>query len=204
MQKFLISLIIVLCTYITSFSQTKASTTEIGINVGINGSTVTNGLYAAPKYKVGFNAGVSLDYYFSKAWSIKGKLIYDQKGWSESIIDNNIGFSLSLKDRLDYLIIPVLASWHFGTTRNWYLNAGPYTGILLNAKEQSSGNDGKSYFNSLDAGIDLGIGIKFPIAAKTKLFLEIDGQGSVIDVRKNTTSSSVRNTVSSFNVGFDF
>jgi outer membrane protein W len=203
MQKIFTTLLVVLGIYTTASAQT-AGTTEFGVNVGYNGATVTTGNgQTNSDYRSGFNAGVSVDYYFSDRWSIKGKLIYDQKGWSNGFIDDGSG-EIATDYKLNYLTIPVLANWHFGRTRNWYLNFGPYVGILLNATETAGGTDVKEFFNTADIGLDLGIGIKFPVSDKTKFFIELNGQGGATDLIKDNTGSSLRNSLSSINIGLNF
>ncbi|MDB4919991.1 porin family protein [Mucilaginibacter sp.] len=203
MQKFFTTLLVVLGIYTTAFSQTKG-TTEFGINVGYNAATVTTGNgQTNSDYRSGINLGVSADYYFSDRWSIKGKLIYDQKGWSNGFIDDGSG-AITTDYKLDYLTIPVMANWHFGHTRNWYLNFGPYVGILLNAKETATSTDLKEFFNTADIGLDVGIGIKFPISDRAKFFIELNGQGAATDLVKNNEGSAIRNSVSSVNIGFNF
>jgi hypothetical protein len=41
--------------------------------------------------------------------------------------------------KLNYLEIPVLASFHFGSARRFFARVGPYVGILLSAKTVTSG-----------------------------------------------------------------
>lgn len=203
MQKIFTTLLVVLGIYTTAFSQTRG-TTEFGINVGYNASTVTTGNgQTNSDYRSGLNLGVSADYYFSDRWSIKGKLIYDQKGWDSGYIDNGNN-SYTTDYKLNYLTIPVMANWHFGRTRNWYLNFGPYIGILLDATETAGGTDLKELFNTADIGLDVGIGIKFPVSDKAKFFIELNGQGGATDLVKNNEGSALRNSVSSINIGVNF
>ena len=192
----------VLCLSTAAFSQ-STGTTQFGVNVGYNGATVTSGNLNAD-YKSGFNAGVIVEHYFSDSWSIKGKALYDQKGWENGYI--TVGtVTKTTNYSLDYLTVPVLANWHFGHTKNWYLNFGPYIGFLLSAKESAGGNDVKSYFNSTDGGLDLGIGVKFPVANQTKFFIEVNGQGGISDIGTGSnTGSSVKHSVSAINIGFLF
>lgn len=198
MKKIFTTLLVVsgLCT--TAFSQTKG-TTQFGVNIGLNEATVTAGSQTNSDYRTGFNAGIIVEHYFSESWSIKGKALYDQKGWANGYIN-----SATTDYKLDYLTIPVLANWHFGHTKNWYLNFGPYVGFLLNASVSAGNQDVKSFFNTTDAGLDLGIGVKFPVAEKTKFFIEVNGQGGIADIAKGNSGSTVRNSVSAINVGFTF
>ncbi|MBD1384966.1 PorT family protein [Mucilaginibacter rigui] len=202
MNKFFTTVLVLLAVSTTAFSQSKGET-KFGVNVGLNFANVTASGMTNDDYRIGFNAGVYADHYFSDSWSLKAKLTYDQKGWDKGFI-NTGGGNVITNYQVDYLTIPVLANWHFGRTKNWYLNFGPYVGILLKAKETAGGMDLKPLFSSTDFGADLGIGVKFPVAAKTKLFIELNGQGGLTDIFKNNTGSTVRNTLSAVNIGFEF
>jgi hypothetical protein len=184
-----------------SFAQTKGST-EFGAGAGVNFSVVLSG--ASSRYRPGLNIGISADHYFSDQWSVKAKLNYDQKGWNYGFIDYGAD-SYITNYQLNYLSVPVMANWHFGHTRNWYLNFGPYVGFLLNAHETAGDTNVKDIFNTTDAGLAVGIGIKFPITNKARFFVEFLGQGGVIDiVNHNEGYSSLNNSTSGFNVGINF
>ncbi|PWG82453.1 porin family protein [Pararcticibacter amylolyticus] len=202
MPRFIIVLLVVLSLCTTAFSQTKGKV-EFGINAGYNAATVTAGENTNSKYRSGFNAGVSADYYFSDRWSIKGKLNYDQKGWNNGFVQmDNTTYTTDF--HLDYLTIPVMANWHFGRTRNWYLNFGPYAGILLSASETAGDMDLKKGFSSVDLGLDLGIGVKIPVSEKTRFFIELNGQGGFTDLIKNNQGETIRSSTSNVNIGFNF
>ena len=178
-----------------AFSQTKG-TTEFGVSVGLNGATVTSGNLNADT-RTALNAGVGAEYYFSESWGIKAKLLYDQKGWA-----NGFYGSTTTNYNLDYITVPVLANWHFGHTKNWYLNFGPYVSFLTSAKTAVNSIDVKSAFNSTDAGLDFGIGVKIPVADKTKFFIEYNGQGGVANMASSGTT--IRNSVWALNIGINF
>ena len=204
MKKILTTLLILLGIYSVSFAQTR-NTVEFGANIGYNESNVTySGSGQSSDYVIGFNAGVSMEYYFSDRWGIKGKLIYDQKGWGNGYLTFDDGSEIDgVNFHLNYLTIPVMANWHFGRMRNWYLNFGPYVGVLLNTTETSNSVDNlKDAFNTTDFGLALGIGVKFPISNNVKMFFEADGQGGVTDIFKNNPDGAVQTVRSSINVGF--
>ncbi|WP_412476386.1 porin family protein [Flavobacterium sp. TBRC 19031] len=184
------------------FAQKKGAV-EFGINVGFNNSTVSNSDVSADT-AYGFNIGGSMDYYFSDRWSIKGKLIYDQKGWDNGFIEDSNGFDYVTDFNINYLTVPVMANWHFGRKRNWFLEFGPYMGFLLNAEDVRFGTDVTDSFNSTDFGLSLGIGVKIPVSDKLKLFFEYEGQGGMSDIFKVNEFSRVTNSRSSFNVGLNF
>ncbi len=203
MKKNLLTVIFIfgLATY--SWSQKKGDV-EFGLNIGLNNSTASDDASDFdPGY--GFNVGGSIDYYFSSDWSIKAKLIYDQKGWNNDFIEDvNTGNVYPTDVNLNYVTVPVMAGWHFGKTRNWYLNFGLYMGVLLEAKETRFDSDISEYFNDNDMGLALGIGVKIPVSNKLKIFFEFDGQGGFNDVLRNNQYSALTNTRSSLNFGINF
>lgn len=75
----------------TSISAQKKGDVEFGFNIGYNSSTVSDSQFSADNGS-GMNLAGSMDYYFSNTWSIKTKLIYDQKGWDNGFIEDVDGF----------------------------------------------------------------------------------------------------------------
>lgn len=178
---------------------------EFGISGGYNAATVTAGSETNSEYRSGFNLTASGDYFFSDRWSIKAKIGYDQKGWNKGYLqDLDSGNSFETNYKLNYITIPVMANWHFGSKRNWYLNFGPYAGILLDASESTFGMDLKELMTTTDFGLALGIGVKIPVANRLKILLEADGQGGFNDVIQNNTGSAIRTSRSSLNAGLIF
>jgi opacity protein-like surface antigen len=183
-------------------AQTKGDV-EFGFNVGYNNSTVSS-TYDSAEAGSGFNVGFAADYYFSDRWSIRGKLIYDQKGWDNGFItDLDSGNTFFTDYNLNYLTVPVMANWHFGKKRNWYLDFGPYVGFLMSAKDTEFELDLKDGFNSTDFGLALGIGVKIPVSDKMKLTFEYEGQSGLSNIFKES-NTNVSNSRSSLNVGINF
>ncbi|MFD0750473.1 porin family protein [Mucilaginibacter calamicampi] len=207
MKKLLITLIAVLG--ICSFAQAqKSKGVEFGAGIGYNGSTILSEHNDRAEIRSGFNAALSIDKYFSDKWSLKVKAIYDQKGSnkSEVIDDDIVGFA---DISAHYISVPVMANWHFGKTRNWYLNVGPYAGFLLDA-ERSITYLGVKYprsmtsqFNKVDAGLAYGVGVKLPLSKKLKFYVELDGQNGVTNIFGYRTDNSF-NSRGSFNVGLNY
>jgi hypothetical protein len=192
MKNLFTTLILMLALSPLAFSQSQGDN-EVIATVGYNGSTVTTSNVNAD-YRSGFNVGLGAEHYFSESWGFKAKVLYDQKGWANGYY-NNLVTAYQL---------PLMADWHFGHTKNWYLNFGPYVAFLMNAKLAANGLDVKSFFNGADGGLDLGIGVKFPVAEHMKFFIELNGQGGVADIGKNNSGSTIRNSVSSINIGLNF
>jgi hypothetical protein len=181
------------------------SATEFSAGVGFNGSSTSDINNNSTDAKLGFNAGVAIDQYFSRSWSLHVGANYQQKGWANGFISFDDGSEIDNVDyKLSYLTVPVLAAWHFGHTKNWYLNFGPYVGFLLDASENSNTLiNTKSYFNNADAGLAIGIGVKLPLTQSTQLFIEYGEQGGVSNIFKNS-DQSLHNSTSSFNIGICF
>ncbi|WP_285009302.1 porin family protein [Pedobacter faecalis] len=202
-MKKLFAMLLCGATYLTASSQEKGDF-ELGINSGLNLATVTSGSNTNTEYRTGVNVTVSGDYFFSDRWSIKAKAAYDQKGWNNGYISFDNGEAVPTNYQFDYLTVPVMANWHFGKTRNWYLNFGPYAGFLLSSKETAMGTDLKEISQSVDAGLALGIGVKIPVSSRVKILLETDGQAGLTDVFKDNQGNKIQNSRSSLNAGLVF
>jgi len=197
----------VLFTAMTVSAQQKG-TIEFGFNVGFNYSAARVESFSTDT-GTGINVGASADYYFSDRWSIKAKLIYDQKGWDKGIyteesFDPAVSGSYITNFNVNYITVPVMANWHFGSKRNWYLNFGPYAGFLVNAEETEGGNDVKYAFNTTDFGLALGIGVKIPVNDKIKVSIEYEEETGISDIFKENEDSAVRMARGSLNLGIYF
>jgi len=181
------------------------SRNEFSVGVGFNGSYISNVDNEHTDGKLGFNARIALDHYFSRSWSLNIGANYQQKGWGNGFVSFDDGSEIDGVDyKLGYLTIPVLADWHFGRRKNWYLNFGPYVGFLLNASESSNTiPDTKSFFNGTDGGLAVGIGVKIPLNQQTNFFIEYGEQAGVANVFKDS-NTSVQNATSSLNIGISF
>ncbi|QMU63308.1 MAG: outer membrane beta-barrel protein [Flavobacteriaceae bacterium] len=210
-RKFLAVILFMTIGFYNMEAQEKGSL-ELGLASGINLSNVSNlDNSQSADLKTGFNAKATAEYYFSDRWGIKSSLIYDQKGYTIKNIEitDNFGVpvdNINLKVKVNYLTIPVMANWHFGSNRNWYLHFGSYFGFLLSAKESYQDQDIEDSFQSVDIGFNGGIGYKFEISDALKLFFEYDAQSGFTDILENVggNSDTTRNFRSSFNVGILF
>lgn len=191
---------------ITAANAQSKGNVEFGLNAGFNSSTISSTeYYGNPDRSVAFNFGGSAEYYFSESWGIKAKVIYDRKGWDNGFItDGSTGQVFRTDINVDYLTIPVMANWHFGRTNNWYLNFGPYVGFLMSANDTRFDTDLKDDFNSTDAGLALGIGVKIPVSNFIKVFIEYDMQAGFSDIYKNNYDDNVFNSRDAINVGINF
>lgn len=179
---------------------------QMGLHAGLNLANVsTADGQSNTSSRISFNVAATGEYYFSESWGIKAKLIYDNKGWSDAFIEDENFNRITTDFRLNYVTLPLLASWHFGSRKNWYLHFGPYAGFLVSATDSELNMDIKEVFSSTDFGISLGVGYKFEINRSTILFIEYDAQSGVTDVfNQNDVGQTIRNGRSSLNFGVLF
>jgi hypothetical protein len=205
MKKIFTTLFMVMGIYSLSQAQFKTKgDTEFGVGAGYGGAYLSNGGSGQTSKSIGaVNAAVSADHYFSDRWSLKVKVAYDQKGWGNGFLATPTQVYTGVEYKLTYITVPVMANWHFGKTRNWYLNFGPYVGFLSKAEAKAYNLDVTSAVNSTDGGLALGIGIKIPISERLKFFVEYEGQGGVVNAFKSTTDPA-QVSRGSFNIGFNF
>lgn len=187
-----------------TFAQAKGDL-ELGFGIGTSGSTVNyenNEFDAQTANSVNFSA--SADYNFANRWSVKTKVIYDQKGWDDGTLFFRRGMLRNADVDLHYLTVPVMLNWHFGGKRNWYLNFGTYAGFLMEAGEENFDADVKEAFRDTDFGITFGIGAKIPVSKFVKLYIEYDFQTSFNSIYKDSTVPQVYSVRNALNVGVNF
>lgn len=112
---------------------------------GANVSGIEN---SDAQMKIGWKVGAGIDYAFNKWFSVRPMLYYSAKGYTHG--KNNLGFSADEVYNLNYLELPLLASFHFGLGTNSSLvaNAGPYIGYCI-SKSSSLSTSG---YKKIDAG----------------------------------------------------
>lgn len=188
---------------------------EIGLSAGLNSSKVSNPddeLNQKADPNKGCNVGFSADYYLSDHWSLKGKLIYDQKGLDGSYVIRALDQASGFNDRhfnsnyeLEYLTLPITVNWHFGKKVNFSIGVGGYVGYLLssNEKEHQTFLGGRFHFSTTDYGAAGTIAIKYPLMTSLKIGLEYERQQGFADLypKRYTNSPKHQNSRNSFSLG---
>lgn len=208
MKKLFLTICLIFCIYTLAQAQ-QSKGVEFGVGVGYSGASVSNSNNQSTKSKSGFNVALSVDSYFSNRWSLKVKAIYDQKGWADGFLTLHNGVTTTTYQpvdyKLNYITVPIMANWHFGRTRNWYLDFGPYVGFLTSANVTQYPNSVKEIFNDVDGGLAYGIGVKIPVADKARFFIEFEGQNGVSNLfATGVSNSEIRSIRGSFNIGLNF
>lgn len=133
--------------------------------------------------------GVGADYFFNDRWSLRSGLHFQTMGSK---------LTSSYEEKLNYLMIPANANWHFGSTRKWNLNFGPSFGFLMSAK--GDGEDIKDLANTFQFGLAYGIGYKIEVNEKISILIDFQGMTGLSDVPKDS-DFTIKNAYSAFNVG---
>lgn len=137
--------------FLSTASFAQKNTFAIGARGGINisrlccGSMVLNEDY---KFGEGPSFGLIASYGISKHFSIAAELDMATQGGKkngmQAITPGTNGSVLYAnfdnKTVLNYLELPILARVTFGEKFKYYINAGPYVGYLLSARNVTSGN----------------------------------------------------------------
>jgi hypothetical protein len=131
MKKFAL-IIFVICVYLPVRAQFR-----FGIQGGLNVTTQIaknyTADYAKNEFLAGFNVGPTVDYTFSRHFSLHTALILENKGTRGQVRISTI--SADVMNRLLYLDVPLLARWNF-TAGNTvlFVEAGGYAGYGLKGK----------------------------------------------------------------------
>lgn len=149
----------------------------IGINGGINLNKVsfTSDVRVKEQMQIAPTFGVTARYisekYFAMICGIQVELNYSQRGWKEDPEEK----PYSYERKMNYLELPFLVHLAFGKERGaqFFVNAGPQLGYLLNEKEVFGGDwqtysyqqHGKATERKIDYGIVGGGGLELRTGA---------------------------------------
>ena len=142
---------------------------QFGIKAGANISSISKDGFEDSKSKVGFYGGLFMNAPLSEQFSIQPEVLYSQQGAEVKRTYTVLGNTTTIdgKLNLDYITVPVM--FQFKATPEFYIEAGPEFGFLVNAKQKGdikvNGNtvasntyDAKDNYNSFNMGAALGVG----------------------------------------------
>lgn len=170
---------------VSCFAQDKKL--EFGIEGGPNISVIYP-VHGYTKIGIGFKAGVSFGFNFSKIFSLRTNISFERKvaTYDEIYFTDEEGESLGIvkgHTNYDYLVLPVLIRAGFGNKVRCFANLGPYIGYLIQAKfhyvpSTYSPNTNETYIftdnyaKKIDFGFTAGIGLTIPLCDKLAISLE--------------------------------
>jgi hypothetical protein len=151
MKKILTVAVLSAALFSTNSVMAQKGAWDIGARGGVNisklccGSMTINEDY---KFGEGPMFGVTASYGLSKNFSLVAELDYTTQGGKKNGMQavtpgsNGSIFYADFKNKtvLNYLELPVMARYTLGDKIKYYVNAGPYIGYLLSAKQVSSGS----------------------------------------------------------------
>jgi hypothetical protein len=146
---------IILVTVMAVFGLTNVNAQNInfGAKAGLNFSSISgdNTRELDIGITTDFNFGVVAEIPISEKFSFQPELMYSGQGYAGEGAGEVIA--------LNYLNIPLMGKYYL--TKGFSLEAGPQIGFLLSAKNKDTDTDVKSAFNTVDFGVNFGLGYKF-------------------------------------------
>lgn len=217
---------------------------DIGVKGGISipnltaGGSQQNPLNTGYSSRFGPDFGVSGEYRFTKLFSLEAAVEYSSQGGKKNgfqaftpppelaayfeeqnmTVPPYLYANYKSEAKLNYLMIPVLAKvgWDLGPQSpfRFYVAAGPFLGILLSAKQVTSGNsivyldaagteplpagsqsfdqttNIKDQLNTVNFGIDGHIGLSYALchSKQQHLFVEAGGNYGFLNIQKGTAN----------------
>ncbi len=195
-------------------------------NFGVEGgpsATATIGNDAVDldtKPDFGFLAGMFGQYNINRNYSIKMAANYQIKT-SEIAVNNQNQFgdyySIDGKIHIDMITIPVLFRANFGDYVKFFVNAGPYLGIVLRNEvildpNTTYGTPGQTIDNTdstkgTEFGVTAGLGLQIPLSTSMGLTFEFRddiGLTNLSDYTPTLTSGTVKTNAASILLGLTF
>ena len=231
-----------------------AQSVDIGLRGGISipnlsaGSNNQNPLNTGYSSRSGLDAGIFADFKVSSLFSVEPMLQYSSQGGkkdglqalptpTEFVQQYPAGgaptylyarFNSSAK--INYLMLPVLAKfgWNFKSSP-WriYVDAGPFLGYLIYAKQVTSGSsefyadnkgteplpagtqnfdatsDIKDQLNKVNFGFEGNLGLKYKFK-RSSIFIEGGGNYGLINIQKGTANGKNNTGAATADIGYSF
>lgn len=197
---------------INSSLHAQNSMFDLGLEGGPNLSTmlISSTLFDFdPQPAVFGSGGFIFQYNFKNFLSLKTGISYQRKGYQLKDIPfadqngNILSNTATSSSRLDYLTFPILVKASFGKKVNFFVNAGPYVGYLLQKSDRlktgsssSTSTDDFSYsgINRWDFGIAGGVGIAIPIRTFWVISVEARNYSGLLDIASSSNTKWLTNT----------
>lgn len=201
MKKLRLSLMVAMLAIVTAAS----AQLNLGVKGGVNMSNFYGQELNDKNAKIGFHAGLSMDYDFAPSMAIQSGLFFTTKGYSVK------GNSLEYTENLMYLQVPVHFAYKQEVTPGTRIvfHAGPYVAYGVAGKRTLKagtleGNsdkifgDGVLQYKPFDAGLGLGVGAEFG-----SFLVDVGWDMGLLNI-SNATSGNVKNQNAYLSLGFKF
>lgn len=241
MKRYISVLIACCCTLLSrsAFSQTISAGVNGGISIPRLKSSGDNEISKDYSSRLAATFGLFTDIGITQQFSIKAAVNYAGQGGKREGMQPVTAIPPALAQMLpagtmlyadfknesvlNYLEIPVTAKFAWGSTLKYYLNAGPYVGVLLNASQKTDGNSGlyfdkagtqpvtiqgqplppqsfktdtdiKKDINPLNVGITGGIGLAYAMGGSGEIILDARGAYGLTTIQKDTEANGKSHT----------
>lgn len=199
-----------------TFGFVSAQEVEFGVKGGVNIANFTGDETDDLESKIGFHIGGFAEIKISEKFSVQPELLFSTQGtkMEEKYSEDGFDYDVSAKINTSYINIPIMAKLY--VTEGFSLEAGPQIGFLMSAKTKAeatvsaggitqSGSeevDVKDQFNTVDFGLNFGLGYKFTenLSAGARYNLGLS------DINKEVEGEaiSVKNSVIQVSIGYSF
>ena len=199
-----------------TFGFVSAQEVEFGVKGGVNIANFTGDETDDLESKIGFHIGGFAEIKISEKFSVQPELLFSTQGtkMKEKYSEDGFDYDVSAKINTSYINIPIMAKLY--VTEGFSLEAGPQIGFLMSAKTKAeatvsaggitqSGSeevDVKDQFNTVDFGLNFGLGYKFTenLSAGARYNLGLS------DINKEVEGEaiSVKNSVIQVSIGYSF
>ncbi len=205
---------------ISTFVNGQVNKFDIGIEGGPSLTSIRgNDFLAEFQYPtIGYSGGLSLQYNFPKLVSIRTNISYERKGvvakFNATDINGSVIGEIKTHTFFDYLTIPLLTRFNFGSKIKFFINAGPYFGYLIkNTNITEEFNEFPEYisentddYQKFDFGLTGGLGCMLPIKNNFSLSLEIRNNLGLKNINQGIVFDDVQILMNSTNllIGFAY
>lgn len=185
-MKKIITLALFAAVFFTSGTFAQTTKSKLGIEAGA-GITSLRGNPILEKYQehdVGFSSALFLQYNLKKTFSIHTSIGFERigtktkSGLEVDSFGNPLGNAKTYR-HFNYLSMPLLLRASFGKKINFFVNAGPHIGILLNETSVTKIEGGATTkdehtedFNTANFGVTSGLGVSIPLNLKFDISFE--------------------------------
>lgn len=176
---------------------------KLGAKAGANFANITDG-----DMKTSFHVGVLGEVFFNDKFSIQPEILYSSQG--SKFKDPSDDLVSKLDYTLDYINVPIMAKYY--VMDGLSVQAGPQVGFLTKSEIKLSGSkgsetiDNKEFVNSIDFGLNFGIGYDLPLG----LFFDARYNLGLTKVNKNIeedfgiSEKDIKQGVFQISVGYKF
>ena len=212
-SKFIINLFTVIVLLVSSNLFAQTFKWEAGPEAGIGIRTLRiEPAYPSLETKAGvsFMAGIAAQYNINEMWSVKLGAAYETKGSDIERTD----ISTTGEVNIDYITMPLLLKAKLGNKIKFFVNAGPYLGILLSSKnilhaysnvpEIETNTD--STTKSTDFGISAGIGLEIPAGSCGAFTIEVRDNFGLTNISESAeiTAPEIKLNTANLMIGYVF